>query len=155
MTEANLTELAAERWGNIPDPRLRQVMTSMIKHLHGFVRDVEPTPPEWFTAIDWLTRTGKMCDDKRQEFILASDVFGASMLVDAINNRSPSGATPSTVEGPFHVQGSPQLADGADLVERRARHSLTFCHGDGARSRRQAGRRRGARSVADRRRRPL
>ena len=95
VTEANLTDLAAERWGNIPDPRLRQVMTSMIKHLHGFVRDVEPTPQEWFTAIDWLTRTGKMCDDKRQEFILASDVFGVSMLMDAINNRLASGATPS------------------------------------------------------------
>ncbi len=117
VTEANLTDLAAERWGNIPDPRLRQVMMAMIKHLHGFVRDVEPTPQEWFAAIDWLTRTGKMCDNKRQEFILASDVFGVSMLVDAINNRSPSGATPSTVEGPFHVPGSKTFDHGGNMAD--------------------------------------
>ena len=154
VTEANLTDLAVERWGNIPDPRLRQVMMSMVKHLHGFVRDVEPTPAEWFTAIDWLTRTGKMCDDKRQEFILASDVLGVSMLVDAINNRSPSGATPSTVEGPFHVPGSETFEHGGNMAEGRARHCL-FRLRHGARSRRQSGRRRDARSVADRRRRTL
>ena len=117
VTEANLTDLAAERWGNIPDPRLRQVMTSMIRHLHGFVRDVEPTPAEWFAAIDWLTRTAKTCDDKRQEFILASDVFGVSMLMDAINNRLASGATPSTVEGPFHIPGSDTFDHGGNMAD--------------------------------------
>jgi hydroxyquinol 1,2-dioxygenase len=128
VTEENLTDLALERWSNIPDPRLRQVMTALIKHLHAFVREVEPTTPEWFMAIDWLTRVGKMSDEKRQEMILTSDVFGVSMLVDAINNRAPGGATPSTVEGPFHVQGSPQLADGADLAN-GAPGILTFCTG--------------------------
>jgi hydroxyquinol 1,2-dioxygenase len=117
VTEENLTDLAIERWSNIPDPRLRQVMMSAIKHLHGFVREVQPTPQEWFAAIDWLTRTGKMCDDKRQEFILASDVMGVSMLVDAINNRSVTGATPSTVEGPFHIPHSHEFADGADMAK--------------------------------------
>ncbi len=116
VTEANLTDLAIERWSNIPDPRLRQIMTALVKHLHGFVREIEPTPAEWFAAIDWLTRTGKLCTEKRQEFILASDVLGVSMLVDAINNRLATGATPSTVEGPFHVQDSPEMADGSNMA---------------------------------------
>ncbi|MGH3678478.1 MAG: dioxygenase [Mycobacterium sp.] len=117
VTEANLTDIAIERWNNIPDPRLRQVMTSLIKHLHAFVREIEPTNREWFTAIDWLTRIGKMSDEKRQEFILTSDVLAVSMLVDAINNRLATGATPSTVEGPFHVRDSRELADGEDMAD--------------------------------------
>lgn len=116
-TEENLTDLALERWSNIPDPRLREIMQAFVKHLHGFVREVEPTPQEWFTAIDWLTRTGKLCTEKRQEFILTSDVLGISMLVDAINNRRATGATPSTVEGPFHIPGSPEMADGENVAE--------------------------------------
>jgi hydroxyquinol 1,2-dioxygenase len=128
VTEKNMTDLAIERWSNIPDPRLRQVMTSLIKHLHGFVREVEPTNAEWFAGIDWLTRVGKMCDDKRQEFILASDVFGVSMLVDAINNRLPSGATPSTVEGPFHIPHSPEFEYGADMAK-GAPGIPCFCYG--------------------------
>ncbi len=110
VTEDNLTDVAMERWKDIPDPRLRQIMQSLIKHLHGFVRDIELTQAEWAAAIDWLTRTGKLSSEKRQEFILTSDVLGVSMLVDAINHRRPSGATPSTVEGPFHVPNAPPIA---------------------------------------------
>jgi hydroxyquinol 1,2-dioxygenase len=117
VTESNLTDLAVERWSNIPDPRLRQVMTALVKHAHAFVREVEPTPQEWFAAIDWLTRTGQMCTDKRQEFILFSDVLGVSMLVDSINNRLPTGATPTTVEGPFHVHDAPEMTDGANMAQ--------------------------------------
>ena len=91
VTESNLTDLARERWSNIPDPRLREVMTALVKHVHAFVREIEPTEAEWATAIDWLTRTGKMCTDKRQEFILFSDVLGVSMLIDAINPASTAG----------------------------------------------------------------
>jgi hydroxyquinol 1,2-dioxygenase len=80
------------------------------------VREVEPTGTEWFTTIDWLTRTGKMCTEKRQEFILASDVLGVSMLVDAINHRVPTGATPTTVEGPFHVAEAPERASGENMT---------------------------------------
>jgi hydroxyquinol 1,2-dioxygenase len=116
VTEGNLTDLAIERWSNIPDPRLRQIMAALVKHLHGFVREIEPTPAEWFTAIDWLTRTGKLCTDKRQEFILASDVLGVSMLVDAINNRLSTAATPATVEGPFHIHDSPEVPHGGDMA---------------------------------------
>src|SRR6185312_11618965 len=111
------TDVALERWKDIPDPRLRQIMQSLIKHLHGFVRDIEPTQAEWAVAIDWLTRTGQMCSQKRQEFILTSDVLGVSMLVDAINHRRQGGATPSTVEGPFHVPNAPPIADGGDMAK--------------------------------------
>src|SRR4051812_42345023 len=117
VTEQNLTDVVLQRWQNIPDPRLRQIMQSLIKHLHGFVREIEPTEAEWFTAIDWLTRTGQMCDNKRQEFILTSDVLGVSMLVDSINHRLASEATPTTVTGPFHIHDSPELADGANMAE--------------------------------------
>ena len=117
VTETNLTNVVLERWQNISDPRLRRIMQSLIKHLHGFVREIEPTQAEWATTIDWLTRTGKMCSDRRQEFVLASDVLGVSMLVDAINHRRPSQATPSTVEGPFHVANAPAIADGADMAQ--------------------------------------
>ena len=110
VTEDNLTDVALKRWKDIPDRRLRQIMQSLIKHVHGFVREIEPTQQEWAAAIG-------MCSDKRQEFILASDVLGVSMLVDAINNRRPSGATPSTVEGPFHVPNAPPIANGGDMAQ--------------------------------------
>jgi hydroxyquinol 1,2-dioxygenase len=116
VNEQNLTDVAIERWSNIPDPRLRKVMTSLVKHVHAFVREIEPTQAEWAAAIDFLTRTGQMCSQKRQEFILCSDVLGVSMLVDAINHRRPSAATPSTVEGPFHIPDAPALANGADMA---------------------------------------
>jgi hydroxyquinol 1,2-dioxygenase len=117
VTEENLTDIVRERWKNIPDPRLREVMGALIKHLHAFVREIEPTQPEWAAGIDFLTRIGKICDDKRQEFILFSDVMGVSMLVDALNNRLASGATPTTVEGPFHVADAPPMANGADMAK--------------------------------------
>jgi hydroxyquinol 1,2-dioxygenase len=116
VTEKTLTDIVLERWSDIPDPRLKKVMTALVKHVHAFVREIEPTQAEWATAIDFLTRTGKMCDDKRQEFVLFSDVLGVSMLVDAINHRQSNGATPSTVEGPFHVPDAPPMANGANMA---------------------------------------
>ncbi|WGS19868.1 MULTISPECIES: dioxygenase [unclassified Bradyrhizobium] len=116
VTETTITDIVLERWKAVPDRRLRQIMQSMITHLHAFVREIEPTEEEWMAAIEWLTRTGKQSNDKRQEFILASDVVGVSMLVDCINNRLSGEATPTTVKGPFHVHDSPNLADGADIA---------------------------------------
>jgi hydroxyquinol 1,2-dioxygenase len=115
-TEHNITALATERYSATPDPRLREVIVSLVKHLHAFVRDVEPTEAEWMTGIDFLTRVGKMCDDKRQEFILMSDVLGVSILVDAINHRLPAVATPTTVVGPFHIHDSPDFENGANMA---------------------------------------
>ncbi len=117
VTEKNLTDVVAERWTDIPDARLRQIMPALIRHLHAFVREIEPTQAEWAIAIDWLTRTGQLCSGKRQEFILMSDVFGISMLVDAINHRQSGRATPSTVEGPFHVPNAPALENAANMAK--------------------------------------
>lgn len=100
------------RMGAQTDPRLRQIMHALVTHLHAFVKEVEPTTKEWEAAIDFLTRTGQMCSDTRQEFILLSDTLGVSMLVDAINHRRPTGATENTVFGPFHVGGAPERAMG-------------------------------------------
>ena len=128
VTEENITDTVLERWSAVPDPRQRRIMRSMVKHLHAFVRDIEPSEQEWITAIDWLTRTGQLCTDKRQEFILASDVVGVSMLVNCINHRLPNGATPTTVTGPFHIDDSPDLDDGADIA-RGAPGELCFIVG--------------------------
>jgi hydroxyquinol 1,2-dioxygenase len=117
VNEQNLTDVVLERWKNIPDARLKQIMQSLIKHLHGFVRDIEPTEAEWATAIDFITRLGQKSDEKRQEVILFSDVMGVSMLVDSINHRLDSGATPTTVEGPFHVPNSPEVPHGGDMAK--------------------------------------
>jgi hydroxyquinol 1,2-dioxygenase len=113
--ETNLTDEVLRRFEGTPDPRLRQIMASLVRHLHAFVRDVEPSPEEWAAAIDILTRTGQISVGGRQEFILLSDTLGVSMLVDASNNRGGDGVTPNTVLGPFYVEGAPALAQGADI----------------------------------------
>src|SRR6185503_14594851 len=87
FNEHSITDAVVERFANTPDPRLKQILQSLVRHAHDFVRDVELTQDEWFFAIQFLTRVGQMCDDKRQEFILLSDTLGISMLVDAINHR--------------------------------------------------------------------
>ena len=116
MTEQELTELVLAKIAGAPDPRFREVMLSLVKHLHGFIREVGLTQAEWCRAVDFLTATGQKCDDKRQEFILLSDTLGVSMLVDAVNHRSHQGATESTVLGPFYVEGAPPLPDGANIA---------------------------------------
>lgn len=108
FTEENSVDIVNARMGDGIDPRLRQVMTALVRHLHAFAREVELTQEEWEAGIAFLTATGQMCGDGRQEFILLSDVLGFSMLVDAINNRRPPGATENTVFGPFHVDGAPE-----------------------------------------------
>src|SRR5215469_7698407 len=100
-TEEQLTRNVLESIAHTPNPRLKTVMTSLIHHLHAFVREVELTEEEWASGIQFLARTGQMCDEKRQEFILLSDITGVSMLVDSINHRTSNGATESTVYGPF------------------------------------------------------
>lgn len=115
-TEDNLTELVLERWKAIPDPRLREIVTSLVQHLHSFVRDIQPTQEEFLVAVRFLAQTGQMCSSKRQEFILLADVLGVEMLVDAINNRLSNGATPTTIEGPFRVRDSPELESGASMA---------------------------------------
>ena len=114
--EATLTDAVIARLADGAEPRFRRIAQSLIRHLHDFVRDVEPTEEEWFEAIKFLTATGQKCDDKRQEFILLSDVLGVSMLVDAVNHRSSGATTETTVLGPFFVHGAPEIENGGDMA---------------------------------------
>ncbi|MGP4016261.1 dioxygenase family protein [Saccharopolyspora sp. 5N708] len=117
VNEDNITELALRRWGTAHSPRLAQLMTALVRHIHEFAREVELTDDEWLAAIEWLTATGQLSDEKRQEFILASDVIGLSMLVVQLNNRFSPTATPATVLGPFHIDGSPPVPFGHDMSD--------------------------------------
>ncbi len=115
FNEATATDLVLARLEGCDDPRLKEIMSSVIRHLHAVVRETEPSEAEWLAAIEFLTATGQICDDKRQEYIMLSDTLGVSMLLDAINNRRPAAATPSTVLGPFHVDGAEAMANGANI----------------------------------------
>lgn len=117
FNEDTLTEAVLARLAGTPDARLKVVMESLVRHLHAFVREVRPTPEEWFEGISFLTRTGHLCDDKRQEFILMSDTLGVSMLVDAINFSKTGGATENTVLGPFFVEDAPEMRMGDNIVK--------------------------------------
>jgi hydroxyquinol 1,2-dioxygenase len=110
--ETTVTDAVLRRTRAAKDDRVSE---ALVRHLHAFVREIEPTQAEWEAGIDFLTRTGQMCDDNRQEFILLSDTLGVSMLVDAINHRTPEGATETTVLGPFYVQRAPEHPLGADI----------------------------------------
>ena len=97
FSEDGSAQAVIDRLDGCQDPRFHHIISRAIHHLHAFVKEVEPTMEEWAQAIEWLTATGQMCDDKRQEWILASDVLGVSMLVETINNRSTKGQTEATV----------------------------------------------------------
>ncbi|AOS79419.1 hydroxyquinol 1,2-dioxygenase [Hydrogenophaga sp. PBC] len=124
----DITQAVLDRMADCQDPRFKQVMSALVKHAHAFIREVELSEEEWINTIFFLTETGKMCDDKRQEFILLSDTLGISMLVVALNQikaarafqQSGGGAqtpTEATVQGPFYWEGSPEMALGADIGE--------------------------------------
>ena len=117
VDETTITQAVLNRLTDCPSPRLRQVSEALVRHLHEFVREVEPTMDEWMTGIEFLTRTGQICSPTRQEFILLSDTLGVSMLVDAINHRFAEGVTETTVLGPFYVQGPPERPLGDDISD--------------------------------------
>ena len=128
FSEHDLTDAVIGQLAACDDPRFQTVMTSLIRHLHDFVREVELSEAEWMTAIRFLTRVGQACNDKRQEFILLSDTLGVSILVDAINHRQPTGGVESTVLGPFYWEGAPELPLGADIAN-GAKGEPTFYSG--------------------------
>jgi hydroxyquinol 1,2-dioxygenase len=117
VTEDNITDLAVERWATAKDPRLAELMTALVRHLHDFAREVRLTEAEWMAAMQWLTATGQISNEKREEFILASDVLGLSMLVVQMNHRLDPQATPATVLGPFHIDGSPEFDYAGDMSD--------------------------------------
>ena len=118
LEAGDITQAVIDRMADCTDERFKKVMTALVKHAHAFLREVEPTEAEWIGAIEFLTATGKKCDDKRQEFILLSDTLGISMLVVALNQaqgraRADDGGAPlpteATVQGPFYWDGAPEL----------------------------------------------
>lgn len=116
LTVDNITQAVIQEFSGCRDERLKTLLNSLVTHLHAFLREVEPSEKEWAEAIDFLTRTGQMCDDKRQEFILLSDTLGVTMLVDAINHQTSDPAiTESTVLGPFYVADPPEAAKGESI----------------------------------------
>jgi len=115
FTADHSADIVAGRNAACKDARLKAVMDAVIRHLHAAVKEIHPTRDEWAKAIEFLTATGRMCDAKRQEFILLSDVLGVSMLVDAINAGRPAGASENTVLGPFHVAGAPRYRNGHNI----------------------------------------
>ena len=124
----DITQAVAGSFESCADDRLRDIMTTLVEHLHGFVKDVGLTEAEWRTAIAALTETGHITDDRRQEWILWSDALGVSMLVDALAHPAPEPATESTVLGPFYVPGSPRREYGARLDEMPA-GAAAWVHG--------------------------
>lgn len=116
LNQDTITQAVIARFAGTPDARLKELMTSLVQHLHAFAREVKLTEAEWLAGIEFLTATGQTCDNKRQEFILLSDTLGLSMLTVAMNNHKPAGCTEATVFGPFHVEGAPHYEHGADVA---------------------------------------
>jgi hydroxyquinol 1,2-dioxygenase len=116
IDEQNITDAVLDRFETCADPRLKEILGSLVRHLHAFVEETRLTEAEWMKGIEFLTATGHMSGPKRQEFILLSDTLGVSMLTVAQNHAQPAGTTQATVFGPFHVEGAPRYRQGADIA---------------------------------------
>ena len=116
LTQHDITQAVIARLEGTPDARLKEIMTSLVQHLHAFAREVKLNEEEWLRGIDFLTRVGHITNEQRQEFILLSDTLGLSMLTVAMNNDKPAGCTEATVFGPFHVAGAPRYEHGQDVA---------------------------------------
>jgi hydroxyquinol 1,2-dioxygenase len=117
FNEDTLTEAVLARLKDTKNPRVKEIVSSVVRHVHAFAREVQLTEEEWFEGIKFLTAVGQKCDDKRQEFILLSDILGLSMMVVALNHKTQPGATEATVLGPFFAHGAPEFEYGADLTK--------------------------------------
>jgi hydroxyquinol 1,2-dioxygenase len=115
LNQDTITQAVIARFADTPDPRLKEILTALVQHLHAFAREVKLTEAEWMQGIEFLTATGQMCNDKRQEFILLSDTLGLSMLTVAMNNDKPLGCTEPTVFGPFFLENAPRYELGDDV----------------------------------------
>lgn len=110
LNEYNITDEVHRRIASAPDSRLHEILTALVQHLHDFAREVKLTEPEWMTGIEFLTRTGQLCSNTRQEFVLLSDTLGLSQLVVAQSHSRAEGVSEQTVFGPFHVEEAPKVA---------------------------------------------
>ena len=129
MTESDFTKVVLDRYENTPDVRLREVLRSLIQHLHAFVRETRLTEAEWMAGIQFLTAVGQISDAKRQEMILLSDNLGLSALVNMVSANVPEGATETTVVGPFYVPNSPRRGWGQSILLRQADEPALIIHG--------------------------
>ena len=111
-----ITEQVLARFAGTAEPRTRELILALVRHLHAFAAETRLTEAEWLEAVRFLTATGQACDERRQEFVLLSDVLGLSMRVVDLNAQAPAGCTEPTVLGPFHVEGAPRLPLGADVA---------------------------------------
>jgi hydroxyquinol 1,2-dioxygenase len=114
--EQDLIETVVASFDNTPDARLKEIMQSLTRHLHAFVRDVRLSEEEWNAAIAFLTACGHITDDRRQEFILLSDILGLSMQTVAVNNEARGNASEATVFGPFFSAAAPAIENGGDIA---------------------------------------
>ena len=128
-TEDDITAEVLRRFDSTEDPRLKHIMQSLVKHVHAFLKEVQLQESEWWKGIEFLTRTGHMCTDRRQEFILLSDTLGVSMLTDLISNRKPAGSTESTVFGPFHRADAPEKQYGDSIIGADRNGAITCMSG--------------------------
>lgn len=110
-----ITQAAVASFAHCDNPRLKEIMQSLVKHLHAFAQETKLTEAEWMAGIQFLTATGHKCDDVRQEFILLSDTLGLSMLLVAMHDGAAHGATEATVLGPFHTPDAPLMENGSDM----------------------------------------
>ena len=115
LDENTITQAVIARLSDTPNARLKDVLTSLVQHLHSFAREVRLSEEELMQGLAFLTAVGQQCDEKRQEFILLSDTLGLSMLTVAMNEARQPGGTEATVFGPFHVDGAPEYPLGADI----------------------------------------
>ena len=118
ITKDTLTDAVLATIADDADPRFREIMISLIKHMHGFVKEVDLSQEEWVAAIEFLFQTGQKTTRKRNEFILLSDTLGITSLIDLLSGQTTVGATESSVLGPFYVEGAPMIDNGGDLIGR-------------------------------------
>lgn len=114
--ETELIERVVRSFDTCSSPRLKELMVALVEHVHAYIRETRLTEAEWSEAIGFLTRAGHITDDRRQEFVLLSDVLGASMQTIAVNNEAYGEATEATVVGPFFVEESPEIENGEDIA---------------------------------------
>jgi protocatechuate 3,4-dioxygenase beta subunit len=127
IDEHTITEAALDQMASTPDPRLKEIMAALTRHLHNFAREVDLTPDEWLEGIKFLTAVGQKCTAYRQEFILLSDTLGLSSLVNALHDRRATEAgTKSSLVGPFYRQDSPVLKLG-DTIVTKPTNGLEVC----------------------------
>jgi len=125
VTKDNITELVTKALSKEIPPRNRQIMTGLIRHMHDFCMEVDLTFEEWFAACEFLRRAGDISDEKRNEFILISDILGVEVLVDMLNHRVTDGESESTVLGPFYRENPPVLLKGASIIKKHFENSQT------------------------------